>query len=364
MNLKLLYQWSEELANYLPSLNSWQVANVALFSLGVIRAQHCQQEALARQVSCGEKVASTTRRWRRFLANVHFPLASFFREWTAWLVGRCDASTIYLLVDETKLQDRFGIMMLGLAWEGRCMPLAWRCYRANSAAHYPTEGQVGMITALLETIAPAIPTHKKVIVMADRGIGPSPRLCQNIEALGWHYLFRVTCQSKICTAQGDYTIAQMVQPGQFWTAEGLIFKQRGRIPAQARAIWSQGYDQPWALVTNDPQATGFEYARRNWQEQAFRDLKSYGWQWQVSHIRKPDHLERLLVVLAVAYAWLIAIGCYAIHLGQAQPLSRQANGNLRRHWSVFREGLQWFTEYVERQTICLTLCFVPDKRFT
>ena len=364
MNFSLLYQWSEALANHLPSLNSWQIDNLSLFSIGVIRSESCQQEQVARQVSCGEKVASTARRWRRFLANVSFPLDVFFREWTAWVVRCFEGRDIYLLVDETKLQDRFGIMMLGLAWEGRCIPLAWQCYVANSSADYPLVGQVGMIARLLDCIAPAIPPSKHVVVLADRGIGTSPDLCRVVMRHGWHFLFRVTCQSKICTDQGDYTIANMVQPGEIWAAEGLVFKQRGRIPASARAIWSDGYAEPWALVTNDPQLTGFEYARRNWQEQSFRDLKSQGWQWDRTAVRKPDHLARLLVILVIAYAWTLALGSYAVQSGRAQPLTKDTQGHLRRHWSLFKEGLQCFTEFVQRHTVCLTLSFVPDKRFT
>lgn len=364
MNFKLLYQWKEEIASQMRCLNSWQIENLALFSMGVIQAESCQQEQIARQVSSGEQVASTSRRWRRFLGNSRFPLRTFFQEWTAWVVGCYEGDRLYLLVDETKLQERFGIMMVGLAWEGRCIPLAWRCYHAHSATDYPVEGQVGMVKGLLETLASVIPAHKSVVVMADRGIGTSPRLCQAIEGLGWHYLFRVTCQSKLCTPTAEYTIAQMVQPGEVWSAQGLAFKKRGRIPATAHAIWSEGYAQPWALVTNDPQLTGFEYAHRNWQDQSFRDLKSGGWQWGTTRVRKPDHLERLLVILVLAYAWVLAIGAFAVQTAHAQKLVKRADGTLRRHWSLFKEGLQCFSELVQRKTVCLPLCFLPDKRFT
>jgi hypothetical protein len=34
MNHKLLYQWEQEIAAHLPSLNRWQAANVALMSYG------------------------------------------------------------------------------------------------------------------------------------------------------------------------------------------------------------------------------------------------------------------------------------------------------------------------------------------
>jgi len=53
MNLKLLYQWKGVLTSRLSSLNRWQVENVALFSYGVIEAESCQQQSVARKAVCG-----------------------------------------------------------------------------------------------------------------------------------------------------------------------------------------------------------------------------------------------------------------------------------------------------------------------
>jgi hypothetical protein len=364
MNYRILYQWMEEIATYCPSLNSWQVENVALFSQGVIRAESCQQQQIARQVVCGERVESAARRLRRFLDNMAFPQADFFGEWTRWIVSGLPEGEIYLLVDETKLGERIGAMVVGVAWEGRCIPLAWRCYGANSEADYPPEGQVKLIEQLLRRVQAGMPDDKTVVVLADRGIGTSSALCQAIDDLGWSYLFRVTGWSKICTDQGEYTIANMVCQGEVWAASGNIFKRGGRLPAHARAIWQDGYEEPWALVTNDDQLTGYEYAQRNWQEQSFRDLKSGGWQWGTSRIRHPDHMDRLLVVLVLAYAWVLALGGQSVQAGRAHPLQRHPDGQLRRHWSLFKEGLQFFVEVVQTVGLCPELVFAPDTRFT
>jgi hypothetical protein len=287
----------------------------------------------------------------------------FFSAWTRWVVSALGERQVTLLVDETKLGDRLAAMVVGVAWEGRCLPLAWRVYRANQASGYPREGQVGMILGLLKWVQAGLPEGVEVLLLADRGIGTSPRLCQGVAELGWRYLFRVTCQTKVITDQGDLTIAQQVQPGEIWAATGQIFKQRGRIPAHARALWSPGYDEPWALVTNDAHLTGHEYARRNWQEQSFRDLKSGGWHWQESRVRHPDHMARLLIILVVAYTWLVALGSQRVQAGHAHPLHR-TQASLRRHWSLFKDGLDYFTEYLHRFGVYLGLLFIPDTRLT
>lgn len=362
MNHKILYQWSNEIANHLSCLNSWQTENVAQFSLGIMMAESCQQQQVARQVATAEKIDSCARRWRRFLDNENFPLQSFFEDWTRWLVKKLGGQRIFLLVDETKLADRLGAMVVGIAWENRCIPIAWRCYRANDATEYPAEGQVKMIETLLQTVQKGIDASIEVTVLADRGIGTSPDLCRCIAQLGWHYLFRVTCQTKVCTPEADFTIAKMVSEGEIWVCEGKVFKKRGRLDAQAVAIWSEGYDEPWALVTNNLTLTGHEYANRNWEEQAFRDLKSGGWQWQSCRIRHPDHLDRLLVLLVLAYAWCIALGSQAVKNGKGQPLQKHSDGQVRRYWSLFKEGLQYFFEVIFRETLFLTLDFIPDHR--
>lgn len=362
MNGKLLYQWREEIASHLPSLNGWQVERVSLMSMGIIEAEHCQQEVVARQVAGGEQVASAARRWRRHLADERWQQGAFVAEWVGWVVGQMAGERVYLLVDETKLGDRMGVMVIGVAFEGRCIPLAWRSYRANDHAAYPAEGQVAMIEGLLQQIQAGMPAEREVIVLADRGIGTSPDMCRAVERLGWFYLLRVTCQSKICTDSGDYTIAAMVQPGEVWAAEGRIFKKRGRLPARACALWSVDYAEPWALVTNHPDLAGAEYAHRNWQEQAFRDLKSGGWQWGDCRIRLPHHMDRLIALLALAYAWVIALGCHAVQLDLASSLVRNPDGTRRRHWSLFKEGLYFFANFARRHARFFSLSFFPDHR--
>ncbi len=362
MNLKVLYQWTKQLARYLPSLNGWQVANLALFSYGVVLAESSQQMSIARKVACGEMLTSAARRLRRFIANEKWAGEQFFLDWSRAILTDLKAKRIYLLVDETKIKDRVAVMMVGLAFESRCIPLVWRCYKANSHQHYPAGGQVAMIVELLSLVQRSMPSGMKAVVLADRGIGTSPRLCKLVNAKGLKYLFRITRQTKIINEAGELTIYHQVKPGQSWSASGKVFKKRGRIPAHVRAIWDAGCVEPWLLVTNDQDLSGREYAQRNWQEQTFRDLKSGGWNWPRSYLRCPQKMSRFLAILALAYTWMISFGSHAVEQGRTRPLVQDKTGKWRRQWSLFKEGLQFFTEYVARKGISPQLQFVADRR--
>ena len=362
MNLQVLYQWFEELSKHLSSMSRWQLKNLALFSLGVVLAENSQQMTIARKIAHHQRVSSVERRLRRFLSNQKWDIEQFMVEWTRWVLTCLNAKRIHLLVDESKIRNRIGVMMIGVAFEGRCIPLVWRCYKANSARDYPVERQVGVIVGLLGLVRAGLPDKTKVLLSADRGIGTSPELCRQVDAMGFKYLFRVTKQSKIITAQGEYTIHDQARPGKIWAACGKVFKKRGRIPAHVRAIWDDGCAAPWILVTNDPSLSGREYGRRNWQEQSFRDLKSGGWNWSRSFVRCPQRMTRLIAILVIAYAWTLSMGCRAVEQGQVRSLTRCKKGELRRQWSLFKEGLQYFIEQLARKCVYPQLYFVADRR--
>jgi hypothetical protein len=273
------------------------------------------------------------------------------------------AEEVILLVDETHLGDHLSMMMVGVAYEQRCIPLAWRCYQPDD---YPAEGQVQLITQLLHIVDEGLPEGCCPLLQADRGIGTSPDLIEEVERLGWRYLFRVQGTSKLVEADGtEYALRDVAEPGEIWSAQGQVFKRRGRVPASVRVIWEDRQDAPWALVTNDPALSGYEYAIRMWQEASFKDLKSGGWQWHRSHVWIPAHADRLMLILSLAYAWVLTLGAAFIEAGQATPLRRDAEGQPRRRLSLFREGLEHFHHMLrQRQFGCLRLRFVPDSRFS
>jgi hypothetical protein len=341
MNTRQLYQWVGRTSKHWSGVTRHFRENVRVFSRGVVRA--CSSHIRTIAGMSGGQANSQRRRLQRFVKREQ-PLPAFFAGWTSSLLKRLNLREVVLVVDETKLKDQLGVMVVGVVVAGRCIPLAWRVYGANDRHAYPTEGQVGMIVDLLTAIRAGLPRGTAVRVLADRGIGTSPALMRAIMALGWTFLFRVTRQSKIVLADGQAVCFydEVKAPGQTYQATGLVFRQRGRIPAQVRVLWGQAAKQRWALVTNDPTLTGWEYAQRMWIEEAFRDLKSHGWQVEAAAEMPAERMERLWIVLVVAYGWMLVWGMAVAQQAGCTTPKRRADGAVVRQWSLFREGRQAF----------------------
>lgn len=355
MSPEIVYQWMQEIARHMPGLGKWQVKGLALLSLGVIWAEHSHLTKIAEKLGEFGKADSLERRWQRWVSNPRIDMTLCWRWWVRWVIESCDHTRLVLLVDETKLGAHLHVMMIGVAYEGRCIPLVWRCYHHH-------DGQVKLIRDLLQSIANAVAFSYPPLVQADRGIGTSPALMRVVQALGWRYLFRVQNHTKLLTRKNHFVALERLvhKPGQQWMGYGVVFKQRGRVRAYVHVLWAKGQTEPWCLVTNDPLVVGDWYAVRVWQEEGFRDLKGGGWQWQRSRVWHPAHADRLVLVLALAYAWTLTQGTLLV----ADPLLwRRVTRGTRKRFSLFRCGLRFFSQALARhESVWVGLFFAPPKR--
>ena len=219
-----------------------------------------------------------------------------------------------------------------------------------------------MIASLLSQVKAVLPDDRQVVVQADRGIGTSPELCMAVATLGWNYLFRVQKTVKIETSSGVLVPYKEVDKGGKWSASGLVFIRRGRIPAHVRVIWEGDCAEPWILVTNDPELTGREYGMRNWQEQSFRDLKSGGWDLEMCRLRSAEGLSRFLAILVLAQGAALTLGSLAVFTRKARRLIRTKDGKLRRPLSLFKEGLRYLNSHIIHRNSFPSLHFLLDQR--
>ena len=162
---------------------------------------------------------------------------------------------------------------------------------------------------------------------------------QEIQALGWYYLVRVQGQVHLRLAQGqEVSFASLVSSkGQSWQGPVQAFKKAGWLRCWAVGQWRAKHPEPWLLLTNYPPAQGNWYGLRIWEELAFRDFKSTGWQWQRSRVWKPEHANRLWLVMALAYVWMVSLGTRVI---RTPKLRRELTRGRAWRRSVFHLGLR------------------------
>jgi hypothetical protein len=352
-----LYAHFLGLVQLFSGLGAWQKRALSLWCCGVLLAEGCQVSAVTDALVSiyPASAVALNKRLVRFLGNPRISDELLVGAWVRWIARTYANRHWVILVDETKLSDHLSVMMVGLAYRGRALPLLWRCYAPTA---YPPEGQVKLITALLTRLRLLVPSEIALTVQADRGIGTSPDLIRELQGLRMDFLLRVQGSTRLRLSNDRlHALSSLVKPGETWCGRADVFKKAGWLRLYVRIEWRAGEKTPWCLVTNCPWRQSRDYAQRAWHEQSFRDLKSFGFHWNTSHVWQPAHAHRLLFVLALAYTWVLS---QAVLFTPEEPLSPSRTAPRQ---SLFRRGLRWL-----RQQFRLTLshplypdlCFRPD----
>ena len=352
-----LYRYFIKLVAMFSFLGAWQRRGLALWCSGVVAAGHCQIPKVVDALMDSQTPSSDTleRRLKRFLSNPRISDELLSQRWVQWLVENYGSSHWVILVDETKLGPHLRVMMVGLAYQRRAIPLLWRCYHPEA---YPAEGQVDLIVALLARLRLLVPDTIAFTVQADRGIGTSPNLIRKLEATKMMYLLRVQGQVRLrLHGAHEHSLKSLVKPGEVWYGRAEVFKKADWMPMYVCLDWRLGEAAPWCLVTNCRWRQSSDYRQRAWHEHSFRDLKSFGFNWQQSHIWTPHHAHRLVFVLSLAYSWVLSQAQLWTQPEQLSP-SRQ-----HPRQSIFRRGLRWVHQQMHQLTPQLSPVFylVPES---
>jgi hypothetical protein len=336
--MEIVYRFRDEINQWLP-LKAWQALGLAIFSYGVIKGRHSQLSWLAEELGAFGEGETVRKRLNRWLSNPRIEVERVCEMWIKWVwSGMPTGTRAILLVDETKISDRLGVMMVSVAYQRRAIPLMWRCYKANSKTDYPSEGQVKLIVDMVKKVCACFPEESRPIVLADRGIGHSSNLIREFETQKLCYLLRIKDNARFAIEEEvSFILKEATREGTQWSSQGQLFTAKRQLETIVHVYWGHAQKESWCLVTNDADIDSKTYAQRVWQEESFRDLKSGGWQWQTSFIRDPERASRFLLILAVAYGWMIALGTQA-------PATRY----MRRRYSVFRRGVKWFKTRLDR----------------
>lgn len=249
---------------------------------------------------------------------------------------------VVLILDLTTQDDRVVLVAVGVWYRGRILPLAWALWLANTPLEGATFWQ--RMEALLDGVAPLLPQGIPVTWLADWAFGP-PAFIDLLTARGWHYLVRVQGHTRYRDRRGvERQVQQLVRlRRQRAKLRGQVFKKHYWREASIAVYWGRRHAHPLGLVSN--RRLGWYlipmYRQRYPIEATFHDYKSAGWQWDQGQVTNLDHLERLLVGMALA-TWIVL---YAGTQVATELLRRPSIGRRRTiPWegkrSLFTLGLQ------------------------
>jgi hypothetical protein len=255
------------------------------------------------------------------------------------VLGRPKA--LFLILDPTLQEDRLVMVSLNVWYRGRSLPLGWTIWPANQ----PLEGDRfwKRIAGLLAQVAPLLPQGIPITILADRAFG-TPAFTDLAEAHGWHWVVRVQDQTLYQDRQGRTgRIRSLVRfPGQRKKLRGQVFKKAGWRIASVVVYWGHRHPKPLCLVTDMKPAwicVAF-YRKRFPIEGTFRDYKAYGWRWEQGQVQDMQHMEHLLVGMALGTWIVLMVGTWRAQQILAQPptgkrYTRPEEGKL----SLFHHGL-------------------------
>jgi hypothetical protein len=235
----------------------------------------------------------------------------------------------------------FQTLMASAVFKGRSIPICW----ASTSKHV-YEGhrsRNAFEESLLLTLRSMIPPQVQVILLADRGFGRTElaRFCQKH---GFSYIIRLHPDVHVrCASYTGKLIDYPVRKGICKLLKSVAYRSHHSVTQNIVIRWVRGLpkhrDECWFLMT-DLSAGAAQlsklYGQRMTIEQLFRDHKNKrnGWSLRDTRITRPERIDRLLLILAIAYLLLCGIGLIALQT--AKPGDWSASP--RNECSVFTIG--------------------------
>lgn len=323
-----------------PKERKTRIRNFSWLVAGLFLSRSVHLSKIANKIPTTKAtLPSAIRRLSRLVDNA----AIHVREWYEPLARRlleCQAHNlggeVRLIVDASKVGFKHRLLMVGLAYRKRAIPIAWSWVRSEKG-HSSSYKQ----RALLDYVRRLMPNGAaQVSVVGDSEFG-AIKVIEQLEEWGWYYVLRQKSSHLVCSKQ------QLRQ--QWWPLGELIERRGERVWLKGTLLsclhahetnlllyWKKSEKEPWLLATNfaSSKEALSAYKKRMWIEEMFADFKGHGFDLESTQLRHFARLSRLTLAVAMLYVWLVEHGAQVIKRGQRRMVDRSD----RRDYSVFRLG--------------------------
>lgn len=345
------------LAQHLPQALPSQLDTMGYALVGIVQSMSSQLAKIARAMPLTTTALAKEQRLRRLLDNERITQDTHYHPLVTQSLHGLRGQRVQLLMDRVLLRDTHNILVVSLAFRRRSIPLVWRALPHRGSSN-PTE-QIELFHVAVKLLPPNV----RVSVHADSEF-------RSEELFGW---VRTQGYDAMLGIQGHIWVYETAEPGADGqslgsrvaplppqTATGrkrthrispvtyltqvYLGKEHRGGPVNIIAWWERDKDDKvvlHAIKTNLP-ATAHTKAygrRRMWIETVFRDWQSGGFHLDESGLVDTGRVLRLLLVLAIAYVWLVSVGRWVVK----RSYRCQIDDGSKHHWhfSLFQLGVGW-----------------------
>ena len=162
---------------------SWGQLVLAVMVSGSVvlnRLSGVQAHSLGRKA----REKSLARHLKRLVKDERFNWTNLYAPLVKGLLKWNPTERVVIILDETAHTDHFRLLMAGVWYEGRVIPLAWESWLGNTKL---LEGVSywQKVELVLARVAELIPSHQKVVVLADRAYGNPAFIDDDMAGTGW-----------------------------------------------------------------------------------------------------------------------------------------------------------------------------------
>lgn len=320
------------------SLRLSQAKTLAALVASAMRVERVSLANIGRRM-LGNAKHQIKRCWR-FCANDRVEPADAMRGVVARLVKK-RKKPLLVALDWVDIRG-YQTLVASAVLKGRSTPLCWASCEGHT--YDGQRSRNAFEESLLLVLRSMVPQSVKVILLADRGFGRAA-LAAFCRRQGFSYLIRI--QPKVTVRLKGFRGKLLDYPvfkGIARVLKDVAYRSDGAVEQNVVIHWRRNLppkrDECWFLMT-DLSGTAHRlcalYARRMTIEQLFRDHKSKrnGWSLRDTQLKTPQRLDRLLLVLAIAYLLLCGLGLIA----QARHKPSAWCSSSKERCSIFIIGL-------------------------
>lgn len=328
------------LAARLPNVRDSQLDTLALILVGITQSLSAQLGKIARAMPLDTTQYAKEQRLRRFLDNQRITQAEHYQPLVRAALTGLKGQNVHLLIDRVLLHDRHNLLVVSIGFRRRSIPLAWKALEHRGKSNLADQQE------LLKQALALLPERVRVSVHGDS------------EFRGWSlfsWLRDQHCDVMLGVQGNTYVRVMPSGPRRLlkeWLSDRATvvylndsyLTEEAYGPVSVIAWWAKDDDGEWivrGVMTNLPATyqTYLRGRRRMWIETLFRDWQSGGFHLARCGITERMRVARLLLPLAIAYLWLVALGRWVVKKGYRRLID---DGDARTwHYSLFQLGVGW-----------------------